>query len=544
MKKNVLKLQMINSKNINRNIRFNNYTNFCSNTFNSSTSERKYLETLFDYNVKNLKTPAFKFYSSQIEILKSPSEFYLSLIKLIREAKYRITISSLYLGNGKLEKYLVDELKKKVQQNSKFKITILLDYSRGLRGINNSKKMLQPLLNQTAPYIGNVKICLFNHPDIPIYYSVLPKILSEIKGVLHSKVLIFDNNVILTGANMSDSYFTNRLDRYWIFQQHEPFSDYCDDYVNSLSQNSSIVGFDEKINEKIVNKEELLHSLKMHKYEHRVKIQLEENLDLEEYFGNLKKYNNCYINRLSEEKILSIAINAKKIIEIEHENENLKKIENTNDNFQQKINSNDNESKSNEVYVFPSLQFSSIKLNNDEELLYKLIDQANKEETKIKMVTGYFNPNRELSSKLKLIKDLEILSSSPESNSFYKAGGIKSFIPFFYRKQLRKFDSSKEYNKSDWTFHCKGIFFYNNKNLPFLSTIGSSNYNYRFFVRDVEAQFYVFSNCDKFNQVVNEEVKEMFENSDLLKEKPLNAEEKGVKAYLTSLFLSLFKKFF
>ena len=38
------------------------------------------LSYLFNKNIKDYKTPAFKFYSSQIEILSTPSEFYLSLI--------------------------------------------------------------------------------------------------------------------------------------------------------------------------------------------------------------------------------------------------------------------------------------------------------------------------------------------------------------------------------------------------------------------------------------------------------------------------------
>lgn len=42
--------------------------------------EDSILNYLFEYNIKNNKTPAFKFYPSQIEILNQPSDFYLAII--------------------------------------------------------------------------------------------------------------------------------------------------------------------------------------------------------------------------------------------------------------------------------------------------------------------------------------------------------------------------------------------------------------------------------------------------------------------------------
>lgn len=34
-------------------------------------------------------------------------------------------------------------------------------------------------------------------------------------------------------ANLSQNYFTNRQDRYFVIQDCEPFADYCDDYIKS-----------------------------------------------------------------------------------------------------------------------------------------------------------------------------------------------------------------------------------------------------------------------------------------------------------------------
>ncbi len=40
------------------------------------------------------------------------------------------------------------------------------------------------------------------------------KVLGEISGVHHQKIAIFDDTVIIGGANLSHNYFLNRKDRY------------------------------------------------------------------------------------------------------------------------------------------------------------------------------------------------------------------------------------------------------------------------------------------------------------------------------------------
>jgi phosphatidylserine/phosphatidylglycerophosphate/cardiolipin synthase-like enzyme len=42
-------------------------------------------------------------------------------------------------------------------------------------------------------------------------------VLGEVRGVHHQKIAVFDNRVIVGGANLSKSYFLNRKDRYMQF---------------------------------------------------------------------------------------------------------------------------------------------------------------------------------------------------------------------------------------------------------------------------------------------------------------------------------------
>lgn len=59
---------------------------------------------LFDHLIKERKSPCFEIPDSrQIEIISEPVEYYLALHKLIERSQKRISMSSLYLGTGKLE---------------------------------------------------------------------------------------------------------------------------------------------------------------------------------------------------------------------------------------------------------------------------------------------------------------------------------------------------------------------------------------------------------------------------------------------------------
>ena len=42
--------------------------------------------------------------------------------------------------------------------------------------------------------------------------------MSEVIGVCHLKAYVFDDNVVISGANLSTTYFTKRQDRYYFFK--------------------------------------------------------------------------------------------------------------------------------------------------------------------------------------------------------------------------------------------------------------------------------------------------------------------------------------
>ena len=121
-------------------------------------------------------------------------------------------MSALYLGTGKLEKYLVKKLDSKLEQNDELHMTILMDYMRGTR-INkqseSSLSLLQPL--KTQHFRKPVRLGFWHNPDTGILKGKMSNSpLREIFGVHHMKLHVFDDNLLVTGANLSEDYFTDR----------------------------------------------------------------------------------------------------------------------------------------------------------------------------------------------------------------------------------------------------------------------------------------------------------------------------------------------
>lgn len=81
-----------------------------------------------------------------------------------------------------------------------------------------------------------MRCALWHHPDTGYLKgkgSGGP--LREIFGVHHIKAHVFDSNVLITGANLSEDYFTDRQDRCFLIQDCEPLANYFDDLISILS---------------------------------------------------------------------------------------------------------------------------------------------------------------------------------------------------------------------------------------------------------------------------------------------------------------------
>eukprot|EP00055_Hartaetosiga_balthica_P007589 m.26327 g.26327 ORF g.26327 m.26327 type:complete len:487 (+) comp5847_c0_seq1:2-1462(+) len=160
------------------------------------------------------KMPKFQINPNEIHVETNPKNFYNLILHGIKTAKHQIVMSSLYLGTGPGEKELVTELTRRVGNSSNLKVDILLDANRGTRGSPDSVAMLHD-----AVQFENCKAWFYQTPDMtPILKRVLKPPFNETVGLQHTKIFVFDDTLLLTGANLSEDYFAQRQDRYIIIK--------------------------------------------------------------------------------------------------------------------------------------------------------------------------------------------------------------------------------------------------------------------------------------------------------------------------------------
>ncbi|MCJ1476886.1 CDP-diacylglycerol--glycerol-3-phosphate 3-phosphatidyltransferase [Lambiella insularis] len=153
--------------------------------------------------------------ADQIKILEGPSDFYEALKSKIRKAKKRIYLSTLYIGRSEHE--LVLCIRQALQQNKDLKVSILTDALRGTRETPEAScaSLLSPLL---VDFPDQVEIRMYHTPNLTgLRKRFIPKRINEGWGLQHMKLYGVDDELILSGANLSSDYFTNRQDRYHVF---------------------------------------------------------------------------------------------------------------------------------------------------------------------------------------------------------------------------------------------------------------------------------------------------------------------------------------
>ena len=152
----------------------------------------------------------------QVKILNEPTEFFQTLKAKIQGAKKRIYLSTLYIG--RFEHELLSTIRTTLQQSSSaFRVSILTDALRGTREAPDSSSA-SLLASLVAEFPDQVEVRMYHTPNLTgIRKALIPKRINEGWGLQHIKLYGIDDEVILSGANLSNDYFTNRQDRYHIF---------------------------------------------------------------------------------------------------------------------------------------------------------------------------------------------------------------------------------------------------------------------------------------------------------------------------------------
>uniref|UniRef100_H2YAE0 CDP-diacylglycerol--glycerol-3-phosphate 3-phosphatidyltransferase n=1 Tax=Ciona savignyi TaxID=51511 RepID=H2YAE0_CIOSA len=432
--------------------------------------------------------PCFAVNGDNVKVIESPKEFYSALLNGVKSANHRIVLSALYLGTDDLDRQLVDCLNEKIKQKgSKLDVNVLLDFTRGSRGEINSRTLLAPLIKENPQ--SSLEISFFHTPSLRGFIkSCLPNRWNEIVGINHLKLFVFDDTFIISGANLSKNYFEQRQDRYMSFSDSAEIVDYFQSIVKTVSSFSFQLLSDGDV-------------------------QFSKQCPHHPVTGDLKQYVE-HVRKFYHTVIMKIKVKATCLVGTLYTANSVKSV-NSSGSF-----SSNKSSKACDTYIFPSLQLGCVGINQDENLTKKLLCSF-PESSRTYFTSGYFNITENYSQLiLNSRSKFDILVASPDANGFLGSAGFAGQIPSVYVELTKKFfnqiiekDKTNdikiwEYVRPQWTYHAKGLWFYDKKKeLPSLTMIGSSNYGYRSVNRDFEAQItLVTSNSALMRQLHQERI--------------------------------------
>ena len=160
--------------------------------------------------------PRIPISATDIHILSTPKEFYTTLKLKILSAKKRIFLSTLYIG--KTEHELLSTIRLALINNGPdFRVSILTDALRGTR--ESPEPCCASILAELVKeFPDQVEVRMYHTPNLTgMRKWLIPRRINEGWGLQHIKLYAFDDEIILSGANLSSDYFTNRQDRYHLF---------------------------------------------------------------------------------------------------------------------------------------------------------------------------------------------------------------------------------------------------------------------------------------------------------------------------------------
>lgn len=178
--------------------------------------------------------PVIPIRAKDVTIIDDPDSFYRLILSKTITCKKRLALSALYLGSGTKEKAIVQEICQNLaREESHMSVKLLLDAHRATRKTQNgisSVTALDKLLSYENVHLSLVETRSYES-TFDRFMRKLQK-WNELKSTYHTKFLVFDNDVMITGANLSDIYFENRQDRYMLIRNSKLLSDYVSNLLD------------------------------------------------------------------------------------------------------------------------------------------------------------------------------------------------------------------------------------------------------------------------------------------------------------------------
>ncbi|WEW56599.1 CDP-diacylglycerol--glycerol-3-phosphate 3-phosphatidyltransferase [Emydomyces testavorans] len=455
--------------------------------------------------------PRFEIHASHITIIDSPSSFYKTLKHKIRHARRRIYLSTLYIGKSECE--LIALISQSLRENPDLTVSILTDCLRGTRESPDPScaSLLASLVAEHGP--DRVEIRMFHTPNLVGFKKRhVPKRINEGWGLQHMKLYGFDDEIILSGANLSNDYFTNRLDRYHAFSSKQ-LADYYNRIHEALcSLSFLVVPFEKERSGYIL--EWPASNAAPSPLENPEGFITRASLLLPQLITPTSP--NKPISTLPEDK----------------------------------------------TYVYPVAQFTPLlKPDKSTEfpavtsILAALSTNPTLENSKWLFTAGYFNIHPALSSLLIASTSSSppgqtqgvVLTASPWANGFYGSPGVSGMLPAGYTYLSTRFlDRVAEAQKTNaiqlkewrrgtvgepggWTYHAKGLWITLPKEeFPSLTFVGSSNYTKRSYSLDLEVGAAVVTTNEQLKRRFAEETKWLQEDATVVSREDFRKTERRV----------------
>ncbi|KAI9710794.1 MAG: hypothetical protein M1812_007342 [Candelaria pacifica] len=411
--------------------------------------------------------PRFEIHGSQIQVLRTPNEFYETLKAKISKAKSHIYLSTLYIG--KTEDELISTIQTRLRNQPNLKVSILTDYLRGTR--ESPKPSCASLLVPLVAEFGTdrVDIRMFHTPNLTgLRKKVIPKRINEGWGLQHMKLYSVDDEVIISGANLSSDYFTNRQDRYHVFSSKDitKYLATIHHAVCSLSFRVLPSSFDNEMN---------------------YILQWPESNASPSPLEDVNRFVHC------ASTILGPLIKPHAGAAVNHQDNKTHDIPN-------------------DTIVYPLAQLTQLlkpDTSTEHPGITAILRQLSSSafiNSSWAFTAGYFNIQPDLRALLLASHgNGTVITASPWANGFYGSKGVSGLLPPAYTLLAKRFLKSvqragktyqiqmKEWRKGTvgepggWTYHAKGLWItLPHEQHPSITLIGSSNYTKRSYSLDLE----------------------------------------------------------
>jgi CDP-diacylglycerol---glycerol-3-phosphate 3-phosphatidyltransferase len=361
-------------------------------------------------------------------------------------------------------------------------VSILTDALRGTREAPEPScaSLLASLIRDFGT--DRVEIRLYHTPNLTgLRKAIIPKRINEGWGLQHMKLYGVDDEIIMSGANLSNDYFTNRQDRYHVLKSKE-----VTDFFHRVYRTVSDISY-------------------------RV-------LPSDEPSGFSQDWPETNIQQAPlEDPKGYVSAATKALAPLTRPSPSIAQADQRGD-----------------THIYPLLQLTPLlKPDTSTELpaltgILRKLGTPELAGSKWTFTAGYFNMTPEVRSLLLASKpsSATVVAASPWANGFYGSKGVSGMLPAAYTHLSRRFLDAvsgaglgkqidvKEWRKGTvnepggWTYHAKGIWItLPGQQNPSISLVGSSNYTKRSYSLDLEANTLVVTSNPDLQRRLGEEEK-------------------------------------